>query len=113
MVRKVPKKKVETKAKDGDDKGKALPTKKKKEASGGASEEDDEEGEKKKAKKAKAKQPASVLKKPMKGGDSDDAMEVDSALEKPAPKPKPKAVTKAPNGDEDEPAKKKQMKAGD
>jgi len=42
-------------------------------------------------------------------------MDVDSEPEKLAPKPKPKLkpVTKAPKGDEDEPARKKQKKTGD
>jgi len=56
-----------------------------------------------------------VPKKPKKGRKEDDAMDVDSEPEKPVPKPKPKpkAVTKAPRGDEDEPARKKQKKTGD
>ena len=56
-----------------------------------------------------------VPKKPKKSRDSDDAMEVDSGPKKPAPKPKPKPkpVTKAPKGDEDKPARKKQKKTGD
>jgi len=57
----------------------------------------------------------SVSKKPKKGGEVADAMEVDSEPEKPAPKPKPKPkpVTKAPKVEDDEPAKKKQKKTGD
>ena len=81
MVKKGPKKEVKAKAKDGEDKGKASSTKKRKKAAAAG----EEDGEK------KAKQPASVPKKPKKGGDSDDAMEVDSEPEKPMPKPKPKS----------------------
>jgi len=54
-----------------------------------------------------------VPKKPKKGDNSDYAMEVKLEPEKPAPMPKPKAITKAPKGDEDEPARKKQKKTGD
>jgi hypothetical protein len=109
VVKKGPKKRDKAKAKGGDSKGKALPTKKKKRAS---SEEDDDKVDgdgKKKANEAKVKWPASMPKKSKTGGNSDDAMEVDS---EPAPKPKVKAVTKVPKGDEGEPAMMKQKKTG-
>ncbi|KAI0304455.1 structure-specific recognition protein-domain-containing protein [Multifurca ochricompacta] len=101
------KKKPKAGAKDGD----KAPVKKKKKAAGG---DDNDE----KPKKAKAKSRP----KPKKDGDTDEAMEameIDSEHEKPAskskskPKPKPKPVTKAPKGEGEEPARKKQKKVGD
>ncbi|KAH9969560.1 structure-specific recognition protein-domain-containing protein [Russula dissimulans] len=125
MVKKRPKKsKAKAKAKASsvkeDDKT-ASPAKKKKKAAARGEDDRDRRGDgdgdggrdgDERPKKAKAK-PSSKAKKG--GADADDAMEVDSEPEKPAPKPKPKPkpVTKASKGTaDDEPAKKKQKKAG-
>jgi len=114
MAKKGPKKKVKAKAKDGEGREEGLVHKEKEKGQRrrrGGRRRWREEGEERQGETACI----CARKKPKKGDTSDDAMEVDSEPEKPALKlmPKPKAVTKAPKGDEDEPAGNKQKKTGD
>ncbi|KAI0004552.1 structure-specific recognition protein-domain-containing protein [Russula compacta] len=122
MMRKGPKKKAKAKAsaKDGD----KAPTKKKKKVDGGGEGEDNDKVPTKKKKKVDGggegedndEKPKKAVSR-SKGNNTDDPMEVDSEPERPAPnpkpKPKPKPVTKAPKGEGDEPARKKQKKVED